>query len=87
MESEATIIGDASKLEKVFTNIIDNACKYSSKNTPVVVTVSLKAGFVVISIKDSGKGIEESDIPHIFEGHHKGASGEAGGRREETMPY
>lgn len=75
---EDRVIGDPSKLSKVFANIIDNAFKYSSKTTRVLIDISLKAGFITVSIKDQGKGIDEKDMPHIFTGQHKGEGGEEG---------
>ncbi len=76
--TEDLIIGDASKLEKVFTNIIDNGLKYSPKATKVLVTISEKSGFIVTTIKDTGRGIDEKNLPHIFEGHQQGGGGEEG---------
>lgn len=65
------IKADADKLEQVLTNLIDNAIKYSPKNSCVTVTASplVTNGTmdkIKIDIKDEGIGIKEADIPKIF---------------------
>ena len=77
-EGEDALIGDPSKLVKVFTNIIDNAVKYSAKTTPIHITMYDKNSHFSVIIKDQGKGIDEKHLPNIFEGHHMGESGEEG---------
>lgn len=77
-EGNDLLIGDASKLVKVFANIIDNAVKYSPDTTPVHILVAEKNNFFSVFIKDLGRGIDEKDLPHIFDGHHMGSSGEEG---------
>lgn len=72
------IIGDGSKLLQVFNNIIDNAIKYSPKNTGVHIEIASTSGNLVVKVKDQGKGIDKKDLPHIFEGRHQGEGGEEG---------
>lgn len=78
LKSERTVIGDKDRLIKVFDNLIDNACKYSPKDTIVEVALSEKGNFYLITIKDKGKGINENDLPNIFSGQHQGEGGEEG---------
>jgi signal transduction histidine kinase len=48
--------------------LIENACKYSSPGTPVTLRVeSGGSDRVQLTIEDCGCGIEESDLPHVFE--------------------
>ena len=63
------ILIDRRKIETVFRNIIDNAVKYSEGRT-VEVEIYEREGindFVLVSVKDKGRGIEEEELSKIFE--------------------
>jgi signal transduction histidine kinase len=55
--------GDPLMLKLVFSNLIDNAIKYSPKNTPVNVQLTENQ----FSVSDSGTGIEQADKKNVFE--------------------
>jgi signal transduction histidine kinase len=67
-DSEIKISGDANELQTVFTNLLDNAVKYSSgKDVKVSLSVKkLNEKFVVIHIKDTGIGIAPAELKRIF---------------------
>lgn len=52
---------------QIITNILQNALDASPKDSPVEITMNLNHGFIVLTIKDQGSGIEADDIPRIFE--------------------
>ncbi len=58
--------GNSQLLELAVSNVLMNACKYSS-NRPVTVALAVSAAFVLIIVKDSGIGIPEPDLKHIFD--------------------
>jgi len=60
------IMGDVDKLSIVFTNLISNAIKYSSKGGTITVTVSRSDGNARVSVADTGIGIAPEDLPKIF---------------------
>jgi len=61
------ILGDADELQTVFTNLLDNAVKYSGEAIKVAVAVkSLNEKTVVIRIKDFGIGISPAELRRIF---------------------
>jgi PAS domain S-box-containing protein len=62
-----TLVGDANRLERVFTNLVTNALKYSAPGTEVAVRVAGDAAEVVVEVEDRGQGIAEADLPHLFE--------------------
>ncbi|MFH1524032.1 MAG: hybrid sensor histidine kinase/response regulator [Chloroflexota bacterium] len=68
------ITGDCISLSEVFINILGNAIKYSPDGTKVFMDVEEKENKILISVKDSGIGISEEDLPHIFEGFYRGKS-------------
>ena len=58
------IMGNKELLILAITNIITNACKYSS-NKPVIVSLASTNNDIVIIVKDQGIGIPESELPFI----------------------
>ncbi len=61
------VIGDKSGLQQVFINLINNAVKFSRQGGTVDVTVSENEHDVLVEIVDSGVGIPDQAIPHLFE--------------------
>jgi two-component system, OmpR family, sensor histidine kinase CiaH len=64
---KSIILGDRQSLTELFVVILDNAIKYSFKNKSVSITSENDNNHVIIKIKDEGIGIENKDIPHIFD--------------------
>jgi len=61
------VSGDSNELQAVFTNLLDNAVKYSGKDVKVSLIVkNLNKKFVVVHIKDSGIGIPPAELKRIF---------------------
>jgi signal transduction histidine kinase len=66
-ENEIKVSGDANELRAVFTNLLDNAVKYSGKEVKVLLAVkNLNQKFVVVRIKDFGIGMPQSELKRIF---------------------
>ncbi len=64
---DITIMADALRLRQVFTNLIDNAIKYNKENGKVSVYTRRENNGLCIYVEDTGIGIKEEDIPHIFD--------------------
>lgn len=61
------VLGDANELQTVFTNLLDNAVKYSGENVEVFLeTADLDEKRVEVRIKDSGIGIPPNELKRIF---------------------
>lgn len=61
------VTGDDTRLRQVFTNLIDNAIRYTPKGGDIEISALPQNGNVTVTIKDTGIGIPEDEIPHIFD--------------------
>ncbi len=60
--------GDVEALRRVLRGLIDNAIKYTSSGGEIVISARAAAGqMIAISVNDSGVGIPEANLPHVFE--------------------
>jgi signal transduction histidine kinase len=60
------VMGNRTSLHRLFLVLLDNAVKYSHKGGLVKVRVGATSTHVRISVEDSGCGIDEANLPHIF---------------------
>lgn len=60
------IYGDIRKIQRLVANLLDNALKYTLPGGMVTVSVNAEGGRVVITFSDTGMGISEVELPHIF---------------------
>jgi len=65
----AQVYGDASRLRQVINNLLDNAIKFSSAGGSIVVKLFTDpfSMHVVLQVSDTGAGIPQEDLPHVFE--------------------
>lgn len=66
--------GDFDKLFQVVTNLLNNAAKFSPKNSTIELVLKYEDSHYILSITDRGPGIRKKDLPHIFERFYKGES-------------
>jgi len=65
--AELLVRGDRSQLVSVFSNLVDNAIKYSEIAGVVNVSSTIKGDEIMVSVTDHGIGIAERDQKRIFE--------------------
>ena len=58
---------DPTQIHRMLAILLDNALKYSEKDAPVSLDLHRENGHAVVSVADSGCGIPETEIPHIFD--------------------
>ena len=61
------IVFDKTHFYQIVTNIIQNAIDASLPDRPILISLSPEGNYLVLSIKDSGCGIDPDDLPRIFE--------------------
>ena len=64
---DATILGNAAALRRLYLALLDNALKYSGAGTRVDVAIVSKDDRIITNVKDHGIGIAAEDLPHIFQ--------------------
>ncbi|MGO3645291.1 MAG: two-component system sensor histidine kinase EnvZ, partial [Pseudoalteromonas sp.] len=67
-------------MKRVFTNMLENAIRYSDGDIAVSTTLSNDKKYAIVTVKDSGPGIPESELESVFEplNHGAGARGRVG---------
>jgi signal transduction histidine kinase len=65
--SPVFVSGDRARLRLIYHNLLDNAVKYNKSGGTVRIILSCEGGQAKVAIADSGVGIPEEDLPHIFD--------------------
>ncbi|HVE76402.1 MAG TPA: ATP-binding protein [Actinomycetota bacterium] len=61
------LLGDATSLEQILNNLLENAVKYSPPDGAIDVRIKDQEDMVVLEVQDNGRGIPAEDLPSIFE--------------------
>ncbi|MFZ0930619.1 MAG: ATP-binding protein [Syntrophobacteraceae bacterium] len=61
------VLADRMRLEIVFTNLLSNGLKFTPPGGEVKVSARMDKGAVLFAVEDTGSGIPEESLPHIFE--------------------
>ena len=72
--TEDKVRGSSSMLREMAMNLIDNGVKYNRPGGHVYVTMKKEEDQVILTVKDTGIGIPEESIAHIFERFYKADS-------------
>ncbi len=67
LSTPLTLRGDRNKLQRIVTNLIENAIKYTPKDGMVKIMAQQDPDEVQLIFQDTGIGIPESELPRIFE--------------------
>lgn len=66
---------DPSLIGQVLVNLIENAVRYTPKESPIEIRVRANKAELYISVDDHGPGIPSSELNHIFESFYRGKAG------------
>ncbi|MDB5218695.1 MAG: signal transduction histidine kinase [Myxococcaceae bacterium] len=61
------VLGDADRLSQVVWNLVSNAAKFSSKKSEVEIALRADGDVAELTVRDRGRGIDPSFLPHVFE--------------------
>jgi two-component system sensor histidine kinase BaeS len=70
---------DKDRVSQVVVNLLSNALRYTSEGDAIKVTVTTQKGsgqpdqYLLVSVSDTGQGISEEEVPHIFDRYYQGA--------------
>jgi signal transduction histidine kinase len=67
-------LADATFLRQVVTNLVSNADKYSPADEPIDIVVTDEAGHIAVRVRDNGAGVDEVDLPQIFNSFYRSVS-------------
>lgn len=71
----ACVSGDASRLQQVFWNLLSNSIKFSEAGDEVHVALRQDADDAVVTVRDTGAGIDPAFLPHVFDRFRQEKSG------------
>lgn len=61
------IVGDSTRLQQVFWNLIANAVKFSNKGNQILISTRRHESKLEVSVKDWGSGIDAEFLPYVFD--------------------
>lgn len=74
LEGGVILKGDSEKTAQVAMNLLSNAIKYNRDGGTTSVRSGIEGGMAFFEVSDSGIGIPEKDLPHIFDKFYRGDS-------------
>ena len=78
LEERVMILADESMLEIVFNNLIANAIKFTDPGGSIVLRQEKEGGDVVVTVSDTGCGMSEETVKHIFDKFYQGDTSHSG---------
>lgn len=76
----AEVFADPERMTQVITNLLTNAIHYNRHGGKIRVTTSLESHAALLSVADTGHGISEADLPHVFERFYRADKSRATGK-------
>lgn len=65
------VMADRDAIQRVMINLLHNATKFTPEHGSISVSVRIAKGKALITVSDSGVGIDAEDLPYIFDRFHK----------------
>ncbi|MEE9614202.1 MAG: ATP-binding protein [Thermodesulfobacteriota bacterium] len=75
----STVMGDSVRLSQLIYNLIDNAVKYTPSGGRVALSLTSEDGSALLTVSDTGVGIDGEDLPYIFDRFYRVDKARTGG--------
>ncbi len=72
--SDVDVLAEVPDLERITTNLIENALKYSPEGQPVLVSITTDGQFARLRVTDHGRGVPRHERERIFERYYRAGS-------------
>lgn len=66
-DGKAVVFGDPERIHQLFTNLFDNALKYTDPGGTIAVRLTCQEGHVIIDMEDSAPGVPPGELDRLFE--------------------
>lgn len=70
-DASIKVVGDIEKLDRVFSNLIENAIRHTNAGGSITVQLKTDSRLVSVEVTDTGIGIPDKDLPFVFDPHYK----------------
>jgi two-component system sensor histidine kinase MprB len=76
-EAPVSVLGEEAQLRAALTNLLDNALKFTPEGGSICLGCRQEGGAAVLWVEDTGAGLAEADLPHLFERFYRGRNAAA----------
>jgi signal transduction histidine kinase len=76
-ETPLSVLGEEAQLKAALTNLLDNALKFTPEGGCIYLGCHQEGGTAVLWVEDTGIGLPEADLPHLFERFSRGRNAAA----------
>jgi len=71
------LLGDKERLAQMVSNLLDNAARYTPEEGRIELRLGMVDGIARLEVQDTGIGIPEEELPHVFERFYRGEQARA----------